>query len=807
MGGKTISHYKVTGELGRGGMAVVYKAEDTKLKRFVALKFLRSDLLEDEEHRERFLREAQAAAALDHSNICTVHEIDEVEGKTFIAMAFIEGPTVKDKIAERPLKLEEALDITIQTAHGLQAAHEKGIVHRDIKSANLMLTAQGQVKVMDFGLAQLAERSQLTKTATILGTPAYMSPEQAQRLPTDRRTDIWSLGVVIYEMLTGRLPFEGERQQAVLYAIARDEPDPITALRVGVPVELDRIVLKAMAKSPDERYQHVEEMAVDLRSLAQELEPEKPKILRKPLAAAAPRNPIPDPSPRPASAPPATVLRSRRALVVGVGLAAIVALAIAANFHFGDEPTGPATTVATPNSIAVLPLENLSGDPEQEYFSDGMTDALISDLGTIGALRVISRTSVMRYKESDKTLPEIARELNVSHVVEGSVLRAGDQVRITTRLIDALNDQQLWSKRYQRPLKDVLALQSDVAQAIAREIEVKLKPEEQARLAGRHPVNPEAQDFYLKGRFYQRQGSTDGVRKAIDYYQKATEVDPRYALAYAGLAGAYMVAAWGFDEAPPKEAMAKAQAAALRAVQLDDTLDEVHSIQGTVALNSWNWPRAKAALQRALALDPSNGPHGSYARYLMYVERDFDGALAEAKRGLELNPLRLLSHFLPAAAYHHARRYDQAIERYQKTLELDPNYFLGRTYLGKAYADKGMYEDAIVELKKAILISGVDLRAKAYLAYTYALAGERGQALKILNELNDLSKHRYVSSKLRAVIHTGLGDNDQAFEWLESAYQEHDVQLLPIKVNPVWDPLRSDPRFQDLLKKMGLEDF
>ena len=388
------------------------------------------------------------------------------------------------------------------------------------------------------------------------------------------------------------------------------------------------------------------------------------------------------------------------------------------------------------------------------------------------------------------------------------MLRAGDQVRITTRLIDALNDRQLWSQRYQRPLKDVLALQSDVAQAIAREIEVKLKPEEQARLAGRHPVNPEAQDLYLKGRFYQRQESTDGFRKATDYYQKATEVDPRYALAYAGLAQVYMLAAWGSHAAlPPKEAMAKAKAAALRAVQLDDTLEKAHSLQGTVALNSWEWSRAKAGLQRTLALNPSNGPHASYAYYLMYVERDFDGALAEAKRNLELNPLSLHPHLLPAAVYHWARRYDQAIEQYQKTLELDPNYFLARNQLGRAYAAKGMYEDAIAELKKAILVSGVDLRPKAYLAYTYALAGERGQALKILNELNDLSKHRYVSSNLKAVIHTGLGDNDQAFEWLESAYQEHDVQLLPIKVDPVWDPLRSDPRFQDLLKKMGLEDF
>ena len=493
--GRTISHYKVTAELGRGGMAVVYKAEDTKLERTVALKFLASHLLEDEESHARFIREAKAAASLDHQNICTIHEIDEVEGQTFIAMAYIEGQSVKDKIAERPLKLDEALDIAIQTAQGLKAAHQKEIVHRDIKPANLMLTEEGQVKVMDFGLAQLAEQSRLTKTATMLGTPAYMSPEQSQRLPTGRRTDIWSLGVVIYEMVTGRLPFEGERQEAVLYAIGAEDPEPITALRAGLPMELERIIGKAMAKDAEERYQHVDEMLVDLRSLRQQIE-------------SRPR--------RPSATRPKLVPRGWPNRVAGLVTLLVVLIAGALYLSRHKQPEvqlGPAGTTET--SVAVLPLGNLSGDPEQQYFSDGMTEALITELSKIEALRLISRTSVMRYKGTDKSLPEIARELNVGVIVEGSVLLVGNQVRITAQLIDAATDTHLWAESYDRDLGNVLALHSEVALAVAGEIRVKLTPREEARFGSARPINTEAYDLYWRGKDLLNEFSEQAFKNSI----------------------------------------------------------------------------------------------------------------------------------------------------------------------------------------------------------------------------------------------------------------------------------------------------
>ncbi len=498
---------------------------------------------------------------------------------------------------------------------------------------------------------------------------------------------------------------------------------------------------------------------------------------------------------------PAAPASRRRRMI----LWALAGLAVLAAVHFGWRawravaPEGSAS--AAVQSLAVLPLQNLSDDREQEYFSDGMTDALISDLGTIGALRVISRTSVMNFKGSNKPLPEIARELNASHIVEGSVLRAGEQVRITTRLIDAANDRQIWSQSYERPLKDVLSLQSDVAQAIARAVKINLKSEERTRLAGRRAVNPEAQDAFFRGRFHISQGSPDGIRKGIDYYKKAIEIDPGYAPAYAGLADAYMRVAWG-DGAPPKEAMAQAKAAILRAMQLDDTLDSVVAIHGAYSLNAWDWPQAKGSLERALALNPSGPGRHSHAYYLINVEGDLDGALADANLEMERDPMRLQTHVLPAILYYHARRYDEAIEQCRKVIELNPDYPLARLFMGRAYAEKGMHEEAIVELKKAIRAGGVDGRPKSYLGYAYALAGMRTDALSALKELDGLSER----SHSRAVIHTGLGDKEQAFVWLERAYQEHDPKLICIKVDPVWDPLRSDPRFQDLLKRMNLAD-
>jgi serine/threonine protein kinase len=497
--GRTISHYRITDKLGEGGMGIVYRAQDLRLQRTVALKFLSPYSLDETENRERFLREARAAASLDHPNVCTVYETAEVDGQAFLAMAFIEGQTVKEKIAQRPLKLDEALDIALQAGEGLRAAHEKGIVHRDIKSANLMVIADGGVKVMDFGLAQLSGESGLTKSRTTLGTAAYMSPEQAQRQPVDRRTDIWSLGVVIYEMVTGRLPFEAEHEAAVLYSIIHSRPEPITALRVGLPAALDRVVDKAMAKDPGERYQHMADVLVDLRALQKGMPVSASKRWR------------------------------RRSVLAGAATAGIAAAGIAIGLRTGGNS-------ARISSLAVLPLENLTGDPNQEYFADGMTAALTTDLSKIGSLRIISRQTAMQYKGSKKPLRDIARELKVDAIVDGSVAREASRVRITAQLIDAATDQNLWAESYDRELAGILALQGDVARAIAGKVRVTLRSDEEARLTQSRKVNPETYEAYLKGLFWMNKGTPEAFDKAVGFFQEAVDRDPADPLAYAGLA-------------------------------------------------------------------------------------------------------------------------------------------------------------------------------------------------------------------------------------------------------------------------------
>ena len=467
--GKTISHYKILEELGRGGMGVVYKAEDTKLKRTVALKFLAPIALGSEEEKARFVHEAQAAASLDHPNICTVHEIDDAEGQTFIAMAYIAGQSLKEKVETGPLQLNETLDIAIQVAEGLQEAHEKSIVHRDIKSANIMVSDKGQAKITDFGLAKLTGRTKLTKSNMTFGTVAYMSPEQTQGEEVDHRSDIFSLGVVLYEMITGQHSFKGDYEQAVVYSILHEDPEPITGLRTGVPMELERIVNKALAKNPGERYQHVDELLVDLRSVGRELEADQPKTAQT----------------------PSRLPRRHRVLLYGGIALLLLLLALVGRdlFTTGHEPI---------DSIAVLPLKNYSGDPEQEYFSDGMTEELIDKLGRIKALRVISSTSAMRYKGTNKSLPEIARELDVAAIVEGSVQPFGEQIRIRVLLIDAKADQQLWNGSFERESRNVLALQRQVALAIAQEVAVTLTPQEETQLAEVPEVNPDAYALYLR---------------------------------------------------------------------------------------------------------------------------------------------------------------------------------------------------------------------------------------------------------------------------------------------------------------------
>ncbi len=780
--GRTIAHYKILEKLGEGGMGVVYKAEDTKLRRSVALKFLPRHALDSEEYRARFLLEAQAAAALDHPNICTVFGIDEVDGQLFIAMAYVDGESLKAKIKSGKLTLVEAVQLAIHAARGLAEAHEKGIVHRDVKSANILVTAKGQAKITDFGLALLLERTQITKVGATMGTVAYMSPEQARGERVDHRSDIWSLGVVLYEMATGQLPFRGDREPAVVHSILHSEPATTTSAGAKMTRDLDRILRRALAKSPADRYARVEEMLEELETLRLALDPGAVTTTRTTGPLAAP---------------------SRRRYLYG-GLAALAALLAAGGYlWFRQSPPPPAAALA---SIAVLPLENLSRDPEQEYFTDGMTRALIAQLAKIGALRVTSRTSVMQYQGSKRSLRDIAKELTVDAVLEGSVSRAGNKVRITVQLIGAATDQLLWAETYDRDLRDIFTLQSEVARAVAGEIRVKLTPQEQARLAGVPAVNPRAYEAYLKGRHHWNKRTEEALRKGLEYFQQALFEDPRYAQAYAGVADSYFLLGWS-GAMPPREAMPEAKKAAERALKIDDKLAEAHnSLAGVLQLYDWDWAAAEREFRRAIELDPASADaRHRYAMNCLAPLGRLDEAAREMQRAQDLDALSLVIRTNVARPLYLAGRYDEAIQHYRGVIELEPNFFRAHWELGRAYEQKGRCGEAIAAYEQARTLSRGSPFVIGGLGHAYGRCGQTAAARKLAAELLELSKRRYVSPFDIALVHAGLDDTPAALDWLERAYQERSVWMVYLKIDPRLERLRAEPRYVALMKKVGLE--
>ncbi|MCX6553693.1 MAG: protein kinase [Candidatus Aminicenantes bacterium] len=766
--GQIISHYKIIDKLGEGGMGVVYKAQDLKLDRLVALKFLPQKSTPTEAEKTRFIHEAKAASALDHPNICNVHEIDETpDGQVFIAMAIYEGTPLNKKIEKGPLKVDDAVAVAIQAAEGLQAAHEKGIVHRDVKSSNIMVTDKGRAVIMDFGIAHSREMSKLTKTGSSLGTVPYMSPEQARGEKVDQRTDIWSLGVVLYEMIAGQMPFRSEYQQAVVYSILNESPQPLTAMRSGIPIALDAIVKKCLEKNANDRYQHADELIVDLRRVMSQTGTEV--IVPKPI------------------------LRGRKRMLIYGGAVAVLAVLLLLALPLFK---GKNEQVI---SLAVLPLENLSGDPEQEYFADGITDALITELGQISALQVKSRTSVMQYKKTEKSLPQIAEELKADMVVEGSVLRAGEKVRITAKLIHPAEDRQLWVKSYDRDIGDFLALQSEIAQDITRQIGIRLREEERFRLAKRRTVNPQALDAYLKGVY---SGDTG-------YFNQAIKLDPDFALAYTEIAKSHFYSGL-LGDVPPREAFLAMKQAALKALEKDDTLGEAHGYLAVAWLQyDLDWTEAEKEFKRALDLNPSLAMiHHLYAHLLMAQDRT-EESLAEVKLASALDPFANPNHLCSGWHCFSTADYDEAIELARKDILAGSDVSWAHVTLGMAYEQKSLIKEAIVEFQNAADNWKDNFLPLANLGHAYGIAGKKKEAQEILEKLLEeksleKSKRIYVSAYDIAAVYIGLGEKNQAFEWLSKALDERSGFLVYIKCDRRFDGLRSDPRFRDLLHRMNL---
>jgi eukaryotic-like serine/threonine-protein kinase len=772
--GQALSRYVIREQIGAGAMGVVYRAHDAQLERDVALKVLPPGALADEAARKRFRKEALALAKLNHPNVETVFDFGTQNGVDFLVTEYIPGTTLDAKLASGALPEKLVLTLGAQLAEGLDAAHSQNIVHRDLKPGNLRITPDNRLKILDFGLARLVHpvsKTAVTETGETkgpMGTLPYMAPEQLRGERVDARSDIWAVGAVLYESATGSRPFPETHMTRLIDSILHDQLRAPSALSRQISPVLENVILKCLEKDAENRYQSVRELLIDLRRLSTGMSTNVVPVRRN---------------------------ERRRWAIALAGLGALFVLLVLIAWQQGWLPVGKVRA----ESVAVLPLENLSRDPEQDYLADGMTEALITDLGQLrGLRRVISRTSVMRYKKDPQPLQEIARQLNVDRIVEGSVQRSDDTIQVTARLINAKTDTQLWSKSYQRELRDLLTLQRELALTIANEIKVRLTPEEQERLTTAQPVNPAAQDAYLKAN-YLNMGTYEQRKKAREYYQQAIKLDPDYAPAYAGLADYY----WGTPDRPAAEVMPKAKEYALKAIALDDSLADAHTALASVLFyGNWDWSGADREFKRALELNPNDAEaHRIYSVFLSAMTR-FKEAETQILATQVLDPLSAHNNSTAGWAFYCARDYDRAAQQCRKALELAPTYDGAHACLGYTYLGKGDYPQAIDEFQKALNLSGGDAVRAVWLGRAYAQAGDRPHALKVLAQLQDQSARSYIPPYFFATLYTALGEKDEAFRWLQRAYSERDLYLAWIKFDPALDPLRSDSRFRHLLQDL-----
>jgi serine/threonine protein kinase/Tfp pilus assembly protein PilF len=814
-----ISHYRIVSKIGAGGMGEVYLAQDTKLERKVALKILPEELASNRDRMERFVREAKSAASLNHPNIATIHEIGESEGVNFIAMEFIDGHTLREEIYQEQTALPKLLKFLQQVAEGLAKAHAAGIVHRDLKPDNIMISGDGHAKILDFGLAKLVEQQpmatgdssevatammpQQSSPGAVMGTVGYMSPEQARAKPVDQRSDIFSFGCVLYEAATGRKPFVGDSMVETLHKIISEPAPPITDSNPQALGELQRIIRKCLVKDPNKRYQLIRETANDLEEIIEDLK--RGGEVERSVAPRASANTVAVGSaPRTSSvSQPAS---SAEYVVGGIrghklGVAAVVVLLLAligGGYWYWRGATAGSNSI---KSIAVMPFVNESGNADLEYLSDGMTETLINSLSQLPNLNVKSRSSVFRYKGKEIDPKKLASDLSVQSLLIGRITQRGDQLTLNVELIDPATENVLWGNKYERTSSQLIALQHDVARDISSKV-TKLSSADEAKLTKTYTTNPEAYKFFLKGRYFSRQFTLDGFKTGVAAFNQAIELDPNYALAYAGLSDAYFYAST--IHLPPTEALPKADEYARKALEHDDSLAAAHhSIANVKGNYERDFSGAKREFERAVELDPHDSLTYFDYSWLLAILGENQRAVEVAERAAQLEPEDAQIAANVIGAYVMSRRYDEALQRVQATIKLDEKVWWTYYWQGVAFSEKGMHDKAIESLQTAAQLDDSPL-IRGVMAHALARAGRKAEAQRVIEDLISMSKSKFVSQASMAMGYAGLGDKDKAFEWLDKSYDSHDEGIYWTKNHPMYEPLRDDPRYKPMLKRLNL---